>query len=472
MYTRSKYGQQRTEKANTENNGNFENVLNANENDVQNKNENQNININSAQNGFNYQNVNGTSNQPQNNMNSFFPNGQYSYMPPKPETPKKKKKSGKFSFATVIVSAVVAAVIGASSAAVCLYTAGYNSSNNNSSSSASLQTASASNSKITIESTASNAVEAVATKAGPSVVGIRTTASVASFFGNSSEQSDEGSGIIYTADGYIITNYHVISPALESRSSKIEVYLSSDQKTAISASVVGYNITSDLAVIKINKTGLTPIELADSSKLKVGQYAIAIGNPGGLEFMNSVSYGIISGLNRSVSTGTGTSMALIQTDAAINPGNSGGALLNTEGKLIGVNSAKLVDTSFEGMGFAIPVNSVKEICNKIISKQNDPTPYIGIEISQTYTAEALKNLGYPEGAVVNGVTSGGPASESGIRRGDIITEFNGKTISSYKALEDAIKDSKVGDTVTVKLYRSGRFYSTNITVASNTSNTK
>ena len=160
-------------------------------------------------------------------------------------------------------------------------------------------------------------------------------------------------------------------------------------------------------------------------------------------------------------------MTLIQTDAAINPGNSGGALLNSEGKLVGVNSVKLVDTSFEGMGFAIPSNSVKEICDKIIAKQNEPTPYLGIEIHQGYTGSDLKKLGYPTGAVVNGVSSGGPAAESGIQRGDIITEFNGKAIDNYTTLEDEVANCTPGQTVTIKIYRAGRFYSTSVRVGAN-----
>ncbi len=320
---------------------------------------------------------------------------------------------------------------------------------------------------ILVDETVNSSIEAVAKKAGPSIIGIRTTAAVSNFFGGSSETTEEGSGIIYSADGYIITNYHVIQSAVESSSSKVEIFLPEDTNTAITASVVGYNIASDLAVVKINKTGLPAITFANSDKLKIGQYAIAIGNPGGLEFIGSVSYGVISGLNRSVAIGTGATMSLIQTDAAINPGNSGGALVDIQGNLIGVNSIKLVSESYEGMGFAIPANTVKEICDNIIAKQNDPTPYIGIQISQSYTAAQLKALGYPEGAVVVNVMEGGPAAEGGIQRGDIITEFNGKAIQNYTDLDAAIADSKPGNSVTVKLYRAGRFYSTNISVQAN-----
>ena len=380
--------------------------------------------------------------------------------------PKRKNKKS-FSVATVVLSVVLSILAGAGSAFGVFYALNINEKENNAGTNSQVESTPITNTTIVVDKTASNIIEAVTEKSGPSVVGISTTAAVTNFFGGVSDATDEGSGIIYSTDGYIITNYHVIEGAVESRNSSISVYLSSDPDEAISASVIGYNIASDLAVVKINKTGLPAIALGDSDKLKVGQYAVAIGSPGGMEFMNSVSYGIISGLNRSLSTGTGESMTLIQTDAAINPGNSGGALLDGEGNLIGVNSAKLVDTSFEGMGFAIPVNTVKEICDKIIAKQNDPSPYVGIEINQQYTAEILKRLGYPEGAVVNRVIAGGPAEESGLMRGDIITEFNGKTISSYTDLENAISSCNAGDSVTIKIYRSGRFYSTTVRIASN-----
>ena len=379
---------------------------------------------------------------------------------------RKEAKRSSFSLATVILSVVLSILAGAGSAFGVFYALN---SNNKLQNTPTISTPVSNNTNTTINvtTTAENIVEAVTLKSGPSVVGISTTAAVTNFFGGISDSTDEGSGIIYSTDGYIITNYHVISEAVENRKSSISVYLPSNPDKGIEATVIGYNIASDLAVIKINKTGLPAIEIGDSDKLKVGQYAIAIGSPGGMEFMNSVSYGIISGLNRSVSTGTGKAMTLIQTDAAINPGNSGGALLDSNGKLIGVNSAKLVDTSFENMGFAIPVNTVTEICNKIIAKQNDPSPYIGIEINQQYTADILKRLGYPEGVVVNNVTEDGPADESGLERGDIITEFNGVSVSSYQSFENALKACNAGDTVTIKIYRAGRFYSTTIRVEAN-----
>ena len=289
-----------------------------------------------------------------------------------------------------------------------------------------------------------------------------------SFFGGNQESTGEGSGVIYSSDGYIITNYHVIEEAVKSTSgSKIEVFIGSLDSKSYGASVVGYNISSDLAVIKINAKNLSAIEFADSTNLKVGQPAVTIGAPGGLEFMGSVTYGIISGLDRVVSANS--TVSLIQTDAAINPGNSGGALLDITGKLIGINSSKIVAEEFEGMGFAIPSNKVEEVVKNIISKENSPEPYIGISISEKYTAQVLKYYGYPAGAVVLSVYDGSPASVAGIKRGDIITEFNGKEITEYNLLNDYLNECSPNDTVSMKVYRGGRTYDVSITIAADTS---
>lgn len=324
------------------------------------------------------------------------------------------------------------------------------------------------NVNITVDETVNSSVEAVALKVSPSVVGIRTTAAVQSFFGGSNESTGEGSGVVYTTDGYIITNYHVIESAVTTSKSSIEVFFEDDMENSYSASVVGYNISYDLAVIKIEKNDLVKIELADSSTLKVGQYCVAIGAPGGLEYMGSVTNGIISGLNRSLaSSAYEESVPLIQTDTAINPGNSGGALVNYNGELIGINSSKIVSESYEGMGFAIPTNTVVEICNKIIAKENDPDPFVGITFSETWTPEILEENGYPVGAVVSRVVNGGPAYEAGIRSGDIIMEFNDVEITDYKSFNEALSDCKPGASVSVYLYRAGRYYTTDVLIGSN-----
>lgn len=386
--------------------------------------------------------------------------GDYSYF----EKPKKQKK--KHSTAVVIVACILAAIIGAISGIVVLSSAFIV--NTESGTVTEEITEQKNNININVEETAASIAEAVAKKCTDSVVGIRTTTSVMSFFGGSQEQTGNGSGVVYSPDGYIITNYHVISGAVESSNSKIDVFVGNNSAKSYPATVIGYNISCDLAVIKINATGLTPIELGNSDDLKVGQYVVTIGSPGGLEFMGSVTYGIISGLDRTVSTNS--TLKLIQTDAAINPGNSGGALLNAEGKLIGINSSKIASVEYEGMGFAIPVNTVKEKCDKIISRKNDSQAYFGVSVSSTYTSQVLAFYGYPAGAVVSSVADGSPAAKAGIERGDIITEFNGVKITEYTLLNDLLYDCEGGETVAVTVYRAGKYYTVNIKLASDTSN--
>ncbi len=380
--------------------------------------------------------------------------------PPPPKPPRKR-----YSVATVLAAAILAAVIGAVSGigAVTFLN------KDNAPTPSETEKGDVINTTINVDKVASSVIEAVAEKASPSVVGIRTTTAVMNFFGGLTDVPGEGSGVIYSADGYIITNHHVIESVIgqTSNNAKIEVYLNNNTSESYPATLVGYNINSDLAVIKIEKNGLTPIDIADSDKLKVGQFVAAIGCPGGLDFMGSVSYGIVSGLDRTIDDNDDDAVSLIQTDAAINPGNSGGALLNTEGKLIGINSSKIAATEYEGMGFSIPANTVVEICDQIIAKKDDPEPYIGITISETYDENTLKRLGYPSGAVVSSVVSGGPADDSGINRGDIITEFAGKEISSFTELYEVINECSAGETVSVKIYRSGRYYSTEIEVGAN-----
>lgn len=384
---------------------------------------------------------------------------------PAPQNPR-PQKSG-HSTAVVIIASVLAAIIGAVSSIAVLGSV-FSVDGNVTSTTQQTDKESAENINITVNETASSVSEAVAQKCGNSVVGIRTTTSVSSFFGGSEEQTGDGSGVIYTSDGYIITNYHVIKDAVQSSKSKIDVFIGTNSSDSYSATVIGYNISCDLAVIKINATNLTPVEFDNSDELKVGQQVITIGAPGGLEFMGSVTSGIISGLDRTVSTNS--ALKLIQIDAAINPGNSGGALLNTQGKLIGINSSKIVAEEFEGMGFAIPSNTVKEKCDKIISRKSDSSAYLGVSISSTYTSQVLSFYGYPSGAVVSSVAEGSPAAKAGIERGDIITEFNGVKISEYTVLNDVLYDCDAGDTVAVTIYRSGKYYNTDIKLTSDTAN--
>ena len=237
----------------------------------------------------------------------------------------------------------------------------------------------------------------------------------------------------------------------------VSVYLPEDTDTAVTAQVIGYDISSDLAVLKIDKTNLTAIELGNSDEIKVGQTAIAIGNPGGMDFMGSVSMGIISGLDRTLQLeNSNTEIHLIQTDAAINPGNSGGALVDAKGTLIGINSAKMATENFEGMGFAIPVNDAARIVDRIINNVDAPQPYVGIEINTYYDGNTLNMMGYPSGVVVASVAEGGPAQKAGIKRSDIITHFNGAAVANYNQFNSEKSKYAPGDTVTLTIYRNGK----------------
>ena len=311
---------------------------------------------------------------------------------------------------------------------------------------------------IQVENVTSPAT-AAAKKVLPSIAGIQLTTTTNSWQGTSTYVSSEGSGVIFSSDGYIITNYHVIQDTLTSTGEaaanvSLNVYLYTDANTAIPGTVVGYDIGADLAIVKIDRTGLTAVDLGDSDTLQVGDIAIALGNPGGLQFLGSVSQGIISGLNRTIQSESAyENLTLIQTDAAINPGNSGGALVDVSGKLIGINSAKLVAEEYEGMGFAIPVNDVVAICAEIIQNGNKKTPYLGVEISGDYSAEYLERLGYPGGLLVESIASGSPAEAGGMKVEDIIVSFNGTTVRTAADLRDAKNAANAGDTVVIQVYR-------------------
>ncbi len=393
------------------------------------------------------------------NQGSFSPGQNTPQKPPKP-----KKQKNKYGFWTLALSCVLSALLAVAGFYGILSANNYLLGETDKKQESDISSEPDENVKITIDETAESIAEAVSKKATKSVVGIRTTLYGNGFF--SSDSSGEGSGVIYSEDGYIITNYHVIEgAATAATNAKIEVFLTDSLDEPYEASVIGYNISADIAVIKIDAKDLTPVDIADSNELTVGQYVITIGAPGGLEFMGSVTYGIVSGLDREITTDS--DIALIQTDAAINPGNSGGALLNTKGELVGINSAKIASVEFEGMGFAIPSNDAVELTKSIIKKQNDPEPYLGVTISETYTPEMLESYGFPKGAVISSVATDSPAEKAGIRRGDIITEFDGKEITTYSKLRDYVSDSKPGKKVEIKLYRNGKTYTVDVTIGSN-----
>jgi len=394
---------------------------------------------------------------------------------------KTKKKTGRKILSTILV-VTLCLVIGASAATAGI---GYFLSVNNVDIPQLLgQQTSASNDTVAVINTDNNSsntnnvnlsnsnmssISEVAKKVIPSVVGIKVTYPVSgySFFFNGNSDSTatgEGSGIVYSSDGYILTNNHVIAEAMSFNSNiildkaKIEVYINGDDK-AYEAKVIGRNETLDVALIKIDATNLVPAEFGNSDLVEIGQTAIAIGNPGGMQYMNSVTAGIISGINREIDNGyqqpNKRKLNLIQTDAAINPGNSGGPLVNVKGQVIGINSIKIADVKFEGLGFAIPINSVTVLVDELIEKgyNSTGTSNIGISIDTSYTKEVASSNHFPNGAYVSRVGQYSPADFAGIRVNDIITEFNGVTINGYKDLLSEKEKLKPGDTVSLKVYR-------------------
>ncbi len=301
-----------------------------------------------------------------------------------------------------------------------------------------------------------SSVTQIAKKVSPSIVGIRMTVIDPrfDFFGQEEEQSAaEGSGIIVSEDGYIMTNYHVVSHAdpkdRTSKNTTLEVFL--PDKRQVKAKFIGGDSINDLAVIKVDLGNLPIAELGDSSKLEVGELAVAIGNPLGMEFAGSVTVGVVSALNRQVDA-ENTAMNMIQTDAAINPGNSGGALVNSQGQIIGINSIKISQTGVEGLGFAIPTNVAKPIVDQLIMfgyvKGRPAVGISGKEITETLA----QIYGLPVGIFITNVTPGSGAEKAGIKRGEILLSIAGKEVKTMKDLDTIKKSYKAGDSVNAVIY--------------------
>ena len=305
-------------------------------------------------------------------------------------------------------------------------------------------------------------VVAIAAKAGPSIVGVKVTYTTQSFFGEQ-EADEEGSGIIYSEDGYIITNYHVIESAINNEKALVEVSIANDDEK-YEAKIIGGDEITDLAVIKIDKTGLTKAEFGESSKLQVGEMAVAIGNPLGEEFAGSVTVGYISALNRQITT-DGRTSNLVQTDAAINPGNSGGALVNSTGQIIGINTVKISVTGVEGLGFAIPIDDALPIIKELIENGKIVRPYIGVSgIDLDSTTARRNNL--VEGIYVAQVLNGSPAKEAGIQRGDVIVKIEGTEVKTMEELNKIKNTKKIGDTITLTINRNGKETDVKVKLAS------
>lgn len=294
---------------------------------------------------------------------------------------------------------------------------------------------------------------------GPAVVGITNKAYVRDFFNRVQlAERGTGSGVIYDKSGLIVTNNHVVEGASE-------IVVSLSDGTTMPGKILGTDPATDLAVVKIDAKRELPVaQFGDSSDIMVGEPAIAIGNPLGLEFRGSVTVGVISALNRSVQVGE-RKFTLIQTDAAINPGNSGGALVNADGKVIGINSAKIAVSNVEGIGFAIPINAVKPIVKELAETGKVAHPYVGASlIDKTIAAHYGFDADLHDGLMIMKLVRRGPLDLAGARTGDIITAFTGKKTETVADLRDAMNQHKAGDTVTVTVLRNGRSLDLSVTL--------
>ena len=322
----------------------------------------------------------------------------------------------------------------------------------------------------------SNTAVFAANKILPSIVGIQVTykATSNSFFSFGSPSTTEatatGSGIIISDDGYIVTNNHVVDSSSSNSSysyyslsdaTSVKVKLYGSDET-YDAKIVGKDSQTDLAVLKIEKTGLTAAEFADSDQAVVGEFAMAVGSPLGLD--TTVTTGIISAVNREVES-DGTKYVCIQTDAAINSGNSGGALVNSEGKVIGINTLKLSGSGVEGIGFAIPINSTLDVISQLKDHNKVLRPYIGITgldlDNDTVKRYSLATLG----VYVRSVQNFSPAEKAGLQAGDIIIKADDTDIKTMDELNEIKNKHQIGDTMTLKINRNGEEKDITLTLA-------
>lgn len=301
-----------------------------------------------------------------------------------------------------------------------------------------------------------NSINRISKIVGPTVVGISGDGKKLL-----NQKIDEsGSGIIFDSNGYIVTNYHVIEG-----DSKVKIRLSGGK--ILDSNVVGTDQKSDLAVLKINAKNLPAATFGDSSKVKVGDLAVAIGNPFGQEFEGSVTAGIISALNRKIQYG-GSTYKVIQTDAAINPGNSGGPLCNEKGEIIGINSLKLgSDQNAQGMGFAISINEVKDIIRSLMSTGKVSRPSLGI-YGQSVVSEKNKITG----VYIKEVVPGSGAAAAGIKPTDIIIELDKKKIIKFEDISDILDKHKIGDSISCKILRNKKVIQTKIILSDITAKNK
>ena len=302
----------------------------------------------------------------------------------------------------------------------------------------------------TLPASRNTAVVETAKRVGPAVVGITSEVYDRDIFNRNVEVGQNvGSDVIFNKKGYIVTNNHVVG-----NNRQVNVALSDGQ--VVTGKVIGTDAVTDLAVVKIPGSDKLPVaEFGNSDSLQPGETAVAIGNPLGLEFRGTVTVGVISALNRTLDD-VEQQIKLIQTDAAINPGNSGGALCTADGKVIGINSAKIAKAGVEGMGFAIPINQVKAIVSQLISNGHVTRPYLGLYgIDKTLAARNGISWDHNGGIYVYKIADGSPLDGSDIVRGDYIMQINGKATNSLSELRNVMMNYKPGDKVTITYEHSG-----------------
>ena len=304
-----------------------------------------------------------------------------------------------------------------------------------------------------------NVYHAVSDKAMPSVVGITTTTiSRNNIYAIPTQSEGVGTGVIVDSKGYILTNSHVVSDG-----QAVDVKVLFNDGSTTQGKVLWNDAKLDLAVVKVDKTGLTAADLGDSDKVRVGDIAIAIGNPLGLEFQKSVTQGIISGLDRTIQTEKETMTGLMQTDASINPGNSGGPLLNENGQVIGINSAKV--SSAEGIGFSIPINTAKPIIDQVIKSGNFEKVTLGIKGIDVTTFEASTgtDLAADEGVYIAEVVDNTPAQRAGIQAGDVIVKVGEDNTPTMTDLNKVLYKYKSGQSTKITVNRGGKDITVDVT---------
>lgn len=303
-------------------------------------------------------------------------------------------------------------------------------------------------------------IPAIVEADSPAVVGVLNNVNYRNSFGFSSQGQNvtqsSGSGVIISTDGYIVTNNHVVEGA-----DSLSVVLSGGEEVA--AHLVGADAQTDIAVIKIDKTGLTAIPIGNSDSVRVGETVLAIGNPLGQELAGTVTMGIISAKNREIQN-DGYTFKLLQTDAAINPGNSGGALVDMKGDLIGINQMKITTSevdengtaiSAEGIGFAIPINVAQPIVLQLMRSGYIPRPMLGIDSAQEISNYASRRYRMPVGIYLERLTPGGPAEKAGIRNSDVLVKLDGRATPTLADMNEALSARSIGDTVQAEVWRDG-----------------